>query len=585
MKKILFVISLATFLFTGCESDLTKEAPFISENLVFESQELTESYMADLYNRAAFQSSTSWEMGIFSAVGAEHINFANWQRPNQAFLRLYSAETGPYLLDRWNYSAIRDMNFLLENLPNSQAFNADYIQQKVAETRMLRAFEYFEMVKRWGGVPLITKVQNRDDSEEELFVSRNTEQEIYDFIYDEVTAVIPMFENAKTGAHGTLDKYFALMLQSRAMLYAASIAKNGQVQLDGLVGIPSSLTQSYYQKSYDASKEIMDSGMFSLINGGGDKVANYASIFLSDGNNETIYAEPFESVIRGHGLDYYAYPDGLNSNWNSNFPVLYDFVELFDFVDGRTGTSIDRSTLISGNEWDINDFFGNRDPRFRASVFYPETVFQDNKVWFHTSTLLTDNGSQIEVNNRGINRTRIDNTEMPEASPARNRRNTALLLRKRVDENNQTPDSNTSGQDYIVFRYAETLLNFAEAAFYLGETGEALNAINLIRERSGMPLRTVANEANIQQERQVELCFEDHRFWDLIRWRIADQYLDGVRTKGLVFKYNLDTDRYIITLKNAESKTRTFGEERYYLPFSLGRLADNPNLKQNPGYE
>jgi hypothetical protein len=82
----------------------------------------------------------------------------------------------------------------------------------------------------------------------------------------------------------------------------------------------------------------------------------------------------------------------------------------------------------------------------------------------------------------------------------------------------------------------------------------------------------------------VELAFESHRFWDLIRWRIAPQYLDGVRTKGLVFNYDLDTDKYIITLKNAEGEERTFGPERYYLPISLSLIADNPNLVQNPGY-
>ena len=99
-----------------------------------------------------------------------------------------------------------------------------------------------------------------------------------------------------------------------------------------------------------------------------------------------------------------------------------------------------------------------------------------------------------------------------------------------------------------------------------------------------MPLRSEITEDFIRQERQVELAFEEHRFWDLIRWRIATEVLGNVRTKGLVFRYNLDTDMYNITLKNAEGDIRQFGEERYYLPFSQERLAENPNLVQNPGY-
>ncbi|MCQ0110412.1 Starch-binding associating with outer membrane [Zhouia amylolytica] len=581
MRKI-FIITTILITCFSCEKQLTKEAPFISENVVFESENLTEAYIADIYSRSAFQVASNENMGLISAVGAEHINFANWQTPNNAFIRLYSEETGPGPLDRWNFFNIRNMNYLLENIESSETLSQEYIQAKKAEVRFLRAYDYFEMVKRFGGVPIVTKVQNQSDPEAELYVSRNTEQEVYDFIYNETQAILDNFDNSAVGADGRVDKYTVLMLQSRAMLYAASIAKNGEEGPNGVTGIPGNLANSYYQKSYDASMEVINSGMFSLINAGDDKVSNYASIFLTEGssNPETIFAEVFEPVIKGHNLDLLATPAGFNATWNSNFPVLYDFVELFDFTDGRSG-KIDRSLFNSETEWDINDFFGNRDPRFRASVFYPESEWQGESVWFHNNTILSD-GTKVNSTTQTI--TRIDGTEMPQASEPRNRRNTALLLRKRVDENNPDPSAGQSGQDFIVFRYAETLLNFAEAAFYLGNTGEALDAINQIRERAGMPLRIGITEDNIRQERQVELCFENHRFWDLIRWRIADQYLDQVRTRGLVYSYNLDSNKYIITLKNAETQIRSFGPERYYLPFAQGRLADNPNLVQNPGY-
>lgn len=581
MKKILAIFSLSLLLF-GCEDQLTKNANFISENVVFESESLTESYIANLYNRSEFQIDPGHDQGIWAAVGAEHINFANWQTSNRAFLRLYDEASGPGPLDYWNYSVNRDINFLLENIEASENLEIAYIQAKMAEVRFLRAYHYFELVKRFGGVPIITNVQSREDSVEELYRPRNTEQEVYDFIYNETQAILSGFDNTKKGANGRVDKYTVLMLQSRAMLYAASIAKNGTKAPNGLTGIDAGLANAYFQKSYDASKAIMDSGQFSLMNAGSDKVANYGAIFLTEGsaNSETIFAEIWEPVIRGHAIDLLAYPQGFGSTWNSNFPVLYDFVELFDFTDGRSG-KIDRSLLTASNDWDIKDFFGNRDPRFRASVFYPEGEFKGEPVWFHRKTILADGSS---VNNVNQTETRLDGTEIPQASQPRNRRNTSLLRRKKVDPDNPNPVGGESGQDYIVFRYGETLLNFAEAAFYLGKTDETLNAINEIRSRAGMYLRTEATEDNIRHERQVELCFEDHRFWDLIRWRIAPQYLDGVRTRGLVFDYKLATDTYIITLKNAESQNRSFGPERYYLPFGTGRLGDNPNLVQNPGY-
>lgn len=581
MKNMLIIIFLPLlFLVIGCEKDLTKEPPFISENVVFEDENLVESYMAELYESSQFQVAYGQDMAMYAAAAAENICFANWQVPNDTYRRIYSAETGPGPLDDWNYELIRNINYLLENIGDSESLDQDYITAKIAEARFLRAWEYFNMAKRWGGVPIITTVQSPDTPKEELYVPRNSEEEVYNFINDELNAILPVYNDAKTGNNGRVDKYAVLMLLSRSNLYAASVARNGTLGPNGLTGISAGNANSYFQMSYDASKDIVDSGMFRLINDNADKVSNYASIFLNEGNDEIILAEIFEPFIKGHALDHRAHPQGFGSSWNSNFPVIYDFVELFDFVDGSSG-KIDRSLLNESNEWDIDEFFGNRDPRFRASVFYPESPFQGKKVYFHYKTIY--DGGTMESDDTGATFTTVNGEEWPGASPPRNRRNTSLLLRKRVNENDLVPQDASSGQDYVIFRYAETLLNMAEAAFYLGRTDEALNLINQIRDRAGMPLRTEITEDYIRQERQVELSFEDHRYWDLIRWRVAPEVL-SVRTKGLEFAYNLDTDKYIITLKDAENAIRVFEPKRVYLPFSLDRLASNPNLMQNPEY-
>ena len=115
-------------------------------------------------------------------------------------------------------------------------------------------------------------------------------------------------------------------------------------------------------------------------------------------------------------------------------------------------------------------------------------------------------------------------------------------------------------------------------------TGEALDAINMIRDRAGMPARAGLTWDNIMQERQVELFAEDHRYWDLRRWRTAVETLDGKRLKGLQYVYNQDEGTYTVKFKNAEGKSRIFQERHYYLPFGLARLADAPALVENPGY-
>lgn len=585
MKSKIVTAILGLSVLASCESQLTKTPDFISEEVVFEDKNLTEAYLSNIYQDMLFIHTTgegNLDMGMIPAAGAEHINFADWQTPNTTYRRAYTAASGPGPLNYWGYNSIRDINFLLENIGSSQSLDEDYILQKTNEARFLRAYAYFQMVIRFGGVPLITRVQNIDDPEEELYPARATEQEIYEFIQSELEDILLTMPDKKTGAAGRVDKYTALSLLSRASLYAASIGKFGQVQADGLVGIAPGEVQDYYQTSYNASKEIMDSGLFSLYNKHQDKVTNFTQLFLDEGNSEVIFAEVFEPVIKGHSLDNLGTPAGFLATWNSNYPVLYDMVELFDFVDGRKGTDISRSDLVASKSWDIDDFFGKRDPRFRASVFYPESEWQGGQVYFHTSTTYTNSsGKRVTATSGTLDR---NGESWPAACPARNARNTALLLRKKLDESNTEPISGRSGQDFYVFRYAETLLNFAEAAFYLGKTGEALDALNQLRDRAGMPLLTEATQDNIRQERQVELAFESQRFWDLIRWRIAPQYLDKVRTKGLVFNYDLDADRYVITLKNAESQERTFGSERFYLPISLDLIADNPNLAQNPGY-
>ncbi|PKQ44629.1 RagB/SusD family nutrient uptake outer membrane protein [Confluentibacter flavum] len=588
MKKILYILLITVITIMSCENDLIKEPAFISEISVFEKEELTEAYLANVYENMPFMNMTGQSqngLGIISAVGMEYTNFAVWQEPNKAQNRIYSQAGGAGELNYWPYGSIRDINYILEGIVNSKSFDQSYINAKIAEAKFLRAFMYFEMVKRFGGVPLVTKVLDKDAPNEEMFPTRNTEKEVYDFIYSELNEAIALFTDEKKGADGRADKYAALALQSRAMLYAASIAKFSQVQLDGVVGIPSGDAQGYYQKSYDASQALMSAG-FSLYNKSSDKVKNYGDLFIDEGNSELIFVEKFESITRGHDFDLLATPQGYDSSWNANFQVFYDFVEKFEFQDGSP--NIPRSQLTTANTWDMDQFFGKKDPRFRASVFYPETVYRDKPVYFHSKTTYTDGG--VVKTSTNPNQIIDYNGKLWQgAAFPRNIKTTSLLLRKRIDPTRLAPKDGgrESGQDYYVFRYGEILLNHAEAAFYLNKSGEALTNINLIRERAGMPLRTEVTEDNIRLEREFELCFEDHRFWDLIRWRIATTVLDGVRTQGLKFEYNLDTDRYTITLTNAsfvEPNVRTFGTERYYLPLSQGLISDNVNLVQNPGY-
>lgn len=578
--KYIFLLALAISL-TNCQDVLDKQPlDIISDAVVWKDKSLVEAYLNDLYFRTDFvnlDTDRGFNQGMIAAMGAEARTFGAWQQPYIAATQIMD-ETGPASSDveYWKYSNIRDANYFIEQLETVSTFDQAFITQKVAEARWLRAYMYFEMVKRYGGVPILTKAQPIDTPEEELFVARNSEKETYDFIIAEMDAIFQLLPDSYADASRP-TKWAAMALKSRAALYAASIANYGQEQLNGLLGFPKSDVTNYAQKAYDASLAIINSGFHELYDAEADPVKNFHNLFIdeSGANKEVIFAERFDfSLGLGHSFSNRAMPDGFARGWGSNFNIYYDFVELYEFQDGSPGTSVTRQ-MLTGQEWDMADLFHNRDPRFRASVFYPESPWQGSQVLFHTSTLV--NG---QTRNSGF----IDGTDWPAKAPNRNTNKTGFHIKKRVDEGSVGPLDGEDDTDYYVFRLGEIYLNLAEAAFYLGKNDEALEAINTLRSRAAMPGKTEATEDIIRNERQVELFFEDHRYWDLRRWRIAVEVMDGVRLQGLRYDYNWDTQKYKIRFVNGDGVTRVFQERNYYFPIGVNRLADNPNFVENPGY-
>ncbi len=595
MKNILLAIIIVATFASGCKKVLDiQPLNMIAETAVFKDKKLIEAYLLNLYTDTRFQETSgqaNFNMGMIAGVGGEARPFGDWQDPYQASVKNYDA-TGASYLDYWAYANIRRVNEFIEGMETS-SFDATFKNQKIAEARFLRAFTYFSMVKRYGGIPLIVKVQKDTDPKEELFPARNTEMELYDFIgkeMDEVALVLPKIYGAADD--GRASKYAALALKSRAMLFAGSIAQFGTVQQNGVMGIPAGEANRYYTAAMEASKVIMDGGTFQLYNKfPSDPVKNFSQLFIDENNNpEVIFAEKWDAAQnKGHSWDNLATPAGFSSSWNSNFNVLLDFADLFDYQNGTSG-ALDRSLMNGVARWSVDSIFGKRDPRFRASVYYPETTWQGDKVYFHSRTYYTDPATNTRKNS--TNETFVIpgsiSADYPTGwkakGPNRNTIRTGLYVRKRVNESLLPAAYGQSSTDFIIFRYAEILLNYAEAAFQLNKTAEALDAINLVRARAKMPARTSLTQDNIRQERQVELAFEEHRYWDLRRWRIAEQVLNNTRFKELNYEYDFDTKKYILKLTNAEGAARIFLPRHYYLPLGIGQLADNPNLVENVGY-
>jgi len=571
MKKIFIILPLFVLLF-GC-NDLLDIAPtnIISEDAVKNDPVLVDAFLNKIYVNTRFRSGSTYapDQALLHVMAGESNVFAGWQVPYAAAMKIIDENGAHNQAEYWPYGNIRSCNEIIDILKEA-TFDPDLVAQKTAEARWLRAFMYFELVKRYGGVPLITVAQSIDQPIEELYVERNSEKEIYDFIaseMDELANILP--ESYSNDEFGRPTKWAAIALKSRAMLYAGSIAKYGTVQLDGILGIPAGEANSYYQKSYDASMAIINGGMHPLYQENPDPQANYSEIFINDGNSEVIFAEVYDlSLLKTHSWNFVCMPDGFQTGWGSNNWMYLESWERYEYNDGSSAVW-DRSLLDGNHKFSLDSIIRNKDPRFLATAFYPETPWQDAKVYLHNTT-------------KG---TIPEGSDWPSVAPRRNRIKAGMMIQKRVNEAIKLPISGEDETDWIVFRTGEMYLNAAEAKFEMGDVEEARTLVNVIRNRAGMPDKESLSLEELRNERFVELYIEEHRYWDLRRWRIAVEELNGMGFHGVTWDYYIDEDKYTLKIKNGEyGNIRTFADRNYYFPLGLDRIADNPNLVENPGY-
>lgn len=599
MKRTILFAIISACILSSCDILDKKPLGYISDSDVWSDLSLMDSYLAELYAQTPVftndATSTEWDKYSAIQVGMFYVNELsdectyNWGLQNRGDIIRYKGGNWTIrggLLEYWElpYKTIRNINIFLDNIKMANASD-EYIKTRAAEARFLRVFNYFAMVKRYGGVPLITKVQELNDPKEELYPKRNSEQEIYDFILSEVDEIVKdLPEQIESAELGRISKYAAYALQSRAALYAGSIARYGKVQLDGLLGIPENMADSYYQKSYEASKAIINSGMYTLYDKEADKTENFKNIFLVKDNPEVILARKYNGVSDGGIAWKYDFaqspkPQAWNAG-NKNAPYL-EMLESFEKIDGTPGT-IDRQELTSGL-YSIDELWGNRDPRFHATFYTEGTPWKGGTITFYNG-LIKENGEiQSEGSYNGVLAQGDQSVD--------GRFGTGFGVMKYLD-----PDANNmegienSKTDYLVFRYGEIFLNLAEAAFELGKPGEALDAVNTIRNRSGMPSKTNIDREAIRAERKVELAFEGHRYWDLRRWRQAEMVLTGGRS-GIRYYLDYATRKYKVgIIENVEisfgdgGTLPLFRPHYYYFPITTTRTGANPDLIENPGY-
>ncbi len=454
------------------------------------------------------------------------------------------------------YTAIADACMYLEKIEQADIsdwkYNADYSKWVAQmelfpyELRFLRAYFYFELVRTYGDVPLVTTTLTNAQANT---ITRTPKEDVIQFIVDELDAIapyLPVSYVTEVGNEvGRATRIAAFALKARTLLYAASPLFN-----------PTN-DKAKWAKAAEACKFIIDNADI-----WGLKLSAYGSLWGHDAffNPELIFG-----LGRGesNSFEMANYPVGVENGASGNCPTQ-SLVDQYEYQDNG-------QTFLQRNPGSINlattDPYAGLDPRFAL------TVVKNGDEW-------PTNGAQkkaIETFIGGFN-----------ASPKYGATPTGYYLRKYVDGSCvTTADNQTSRRHtWIIFRLAEVYLNFAEAAFYA--TGSANDAtfglsanqvINRLRSRSDiqMPKFTEDGEAWVERyerERLVELAFENHRFWDVRRWKKGAKYFSKIQVASISSSLQL----------TRTTVNRTWDDKYYFYPIPQSELKKNPNLTQNDGW-
>jgi len=459
------------------------------------------------------------------------------------------------VMNNWKqaYATIRNVNVFMEKMATS------LIEEKAkatmtAEMRFIRAHQYAQLIWRYGGVPLITDVFALDG---DFARARNTYDECVTFIVSELDAVIgsgllPDKQPAATLGLASADA--ARAVKSRVLLYAASKLNNPGKDL------------ARWQAASDAAKALIDGGRYSL-NG------DYRTTFTAH-NNEVIFARYFTQAAAASTDAASALPMELHfqvgrngdSGWGSDTPTQ-NHVDAYEMSNGLSITA-------PGSGYDATNPYNNRDPRFYATVLF------DGAVWKGRATETFISGATGVVGGTDTNQGPID---------VLNATQSGYYSKKFLQEEVPSQQGSTvrATSPYIMFRYAEILLNYAEAQAMLGNDGEARTYANLVRKRTGvdMPDITESGEqllVRLQNERRVELAFEGHRYFDVRRWMIAadteSKDILGITIKKMANGTKTYEPRLLIDRP-------TWNDKWLLLPIPRAEVDRSlKTLKQNEGY-
>lgn len=580
MKYFSYIILVPLLLLTACENHPFNQYPAenVDFNRIFSDSIRTIGAVSAAYSKLtyvsryfrlddAMQASVTDEAkhATSSTTGAVD-NFVNgrWS-PNNI--------PDPGWIDL--YEGIRHCNLFMpfwENERERLPLSDETYERTFGELIFLRAYYHFELYKRYGGIPILTKVINPGDN---IQIGRESYKTTVEFLVNEcdrAADLLPLNYKDYTSYYGKATKGAALALKARVLLYAASPLTNAATDFTG--GNDENVWMGDYRldrwkDAADAASDLIAMNEYELYEflpeGGGEYSFSYFNDSYQATNREFIFGRLWS---QDNNMEKNNAPMGYQNALGLTCPTQ-DFVDAFLMNDG---TSFDWNNPAHAAEP-----YKNRDPRL--SLF----VFHNGVKWWYT-----DNRAYNPQKTYGLIETFVGGADDPYSLTDGIR--TGYYLRKFSSQL-----ATIFGTEYKVshnygfFRYAEILLNFAEAANEFGGPNYQINghdarwAINQIRARAQMPNVDAAVTQTelrdlIRLERRIELSFEEHRFWDIRRWKIATDLKKNIDGMKLINNY----DGTYTYERQVAIEPRVFESKHYFYPIPQTERNRNPLLKQNP---
>jgi len=627
MKKTKFPLILSSILLmflivsTSCDSDVLETQPLdkISSDATWADGALSEAFVFNVYSYLGYGGFEEQALAAYT----DEAMFTHAGRPIPPLNEGTESPTNLAYMSptyEWNnmYLAIRQANIAIQELPNAE-IDASLKNRLLGESHFLRAYYYQQLVRYFGGVPIIDSPYGLN---EDYSISRNTYKECVDFMVADLDMAATLLDGM--GASGSrASKLSALALKSRILLYAASDLHDGptaSANSGELASFSNLEILAYTSGDQNARWQAAQAAALAALNEGNgykldlsgpaspeDGQANYTAMAMGGGSGAADGSADMELVFqRSATADYtvesnwplgglhYGINNGPNGyhNWAGNTPIQ----QLVDDYEMMDGTSFDWS-----NPAHAADPYADRDPRFYATILYdgagwkprPSDVVGIDPM-DQIQTGYYDDGNGGVINGVDTRESDIENW---------NGSRTHYYTRKFIDPNPALPDnqSNTQTIPWPFIRYTEIVFNYVEASIELGQEQEARDWLNQIRFRVGMPAITDSGDAlrdRYRNERRVEMVYEEQRYHDARRWMIAPTTLGrGIKainvqatlkagqTAHVPYIHDKNVYDYEYTVfDNTEVETRTWIDKMYFRPITRDEIQRNSLLVQNPGY-